>query len=330
MAENENVGETPEIQDTPEVSIDDTIRETLSAIQSRESDEPESALHEPEKVAEPVKAQEVAEAVVPDVADPSVASSLPNTWKKEASDAWAKADPILKAEVLRREADIHKGIEQYKQAADFAYEIDRIITPHKGTLEQLGVTPQKAVEELMKADHILRFGKQEEKEMYFYQLSRNYGIDISRLSNTVQNTDPRVLDLHQRNQYLEQNLIAQKQEAQRQIDETLNSEITNFASDPKHAHFETVKGHMAALLQAGQATNLSDAYEQAIYANPVTRAAVLQQQTQVAKEEAARKAQAARQASGVNLRSRPPLPSKLPIGSMDDTIRETLRRMQSA
>jgi hypothetical protein len=87
---------------------------------------------------------------------------------------------------------------------------------------------------------------------------------------------------------------------------------------------------MSALLQAGQAKDLADAYEQAVYANPTTRAAVLQQQAAAQREEAAKKAQAARAAASVNVPRRPAMPTAQPIGSMDDTIRETFRRLTGA
>ncbi len=84
---------------------------------------------------------------------------------------------------------------------------------------------------------------------------------------------------------------------------------------------------MVALLQAGQAKDLSDAYEQAIYANPITRASVLQQQTQQVKAESAERAQRAKAASSVNMRSRPPIDTAEPVGSIDDTIRRTYRQL---
>jgi hypothetical protein len=86
---------------------------------------------------------------------------------------------------------------------------------------------------------------------------------------------------------------------------------------------------MSALLQAGTAKDLADAYEQAIYANPTTRALVLAEQQAKAKEEATQKAQAAKQAASVNTRNRPSMPVSQPIGTMDDTIRATLRRLNS-
>jgi hypothetical protein len=87
---------------------------------------------------------------------------------------------------------------------------------------------------------------------------------------------------------------------------------------------------MAALLQAGQAKDLQDAYEQAVWANPQTRTSLIAQQQQEAKAKATQTAQAAKQAASVNTRARPSMPISQPIGTMDDTIRATLRRLQNA
>jgi len=137
----------------------------------------------------------------------------------------------------------------------------------------------------------------------------------------------RLYELAQHNQLLEQQIQRNQQSVQQQHEQALNSEIAQFAAEPNHEHFETVKLHMASLLQGGQAKTLQDAYEQAIYANPTTRSTVLQQQVTAAQEEAKRKAQAAKTASGVNVKSRAALPSTKAVTSMEDTIRETYLRL---
>jgi len=88
---------------------------------------------------------------------------------------------------------------------------------------------------------------------------------------------------------------------------------------------------MAGLLQAGLATDLNDAYEKAIYANPTVRAKVLAQQQEQAEAQrkaiAAQKAQAAKQASSVNVTRKGTMAAAKPVGSMEDTIRETAREL---
>lgn len=342
------VQDIQETQDSQEVlepkTIDDTLRETLREIGSRSNDNKNKSETEPKIVEETNEPKLVQKEKSPRNRDEKGKfkesidntettpmesdTQAPNTWKKEAQAAWGKADPILKAEILRREADFHKGIEQYKQAAQFAQSMDAAITPYKATLQKLGIAPDRAIAELMGYDHKLRYGTPQEKQACFMHLAHSYGVDLGQAADTQRNTDPNMYNLQMQNQQLQNQLMEQRNAIQRQTEASLNSEIAQFASDPKNVHFETVKGHMAALLQAGQAQNLQDAYDQAIYANPTTRAAVLQQQAQAAKEEASKRAQAAKMAASVNVKSRPAVQPQEAIGTMEDTIRSVLRKSQ--
>lgn len=343
QAETSEVDENTVI-DAPEVvepkSMDDTIRETLRGLQDKGAmlDTSGAVPDTPEEKAQAIRDEQgkfaakdaPVDPLIP-VASPEPVSAAPNTWKKEAQDAWGKADPQIRAEVERREADFHKGIEQYKTAATYGQTMERAMQPFAATIQSLGMTPDKAVSELMAADHKLRYGSPEQKNAYFAQLAQSYGIDLANVSVPEQQyVDPQISAMQQRVQQLEGHIQNQSLLGQQQAESTLNSEISNFAADPKHSHFESVKGHMAALLQAGQVPDLASAYEQAVYANPTTRALVLAEQQNSARSEASKKAQAAKAAASVNTRSRPAMPTAQPIGSMDETIRATLRKLQNA
>lgn len=354
----EDQGATPDVdlkhEEAPK-SMDDTIRDTLRSLQSPDDNTAAApnpgvaagAVEEPEAAAarirdgagkfaaKPVDGAAMADPAAPAVADPAAApadaiSAPPNTWKKEVAAKWATLPPEVRAEVERREQDMHRGIEQYKTQAAFAQTMERAMAPYQQTLQQLGVSPDRAIGELMAADHKLRHGSPQEKSAYFAQLAHNYGIDIGQATQAHANFDPAAHALQVQNQRLQSQLQTYHQTAQQQAEASLNSEISAFAADPSHSHFDAVKGHMSALLQAGQAKDLADAYEQAIYANPTTRAAVLQQQAAAQREEAAKKAQAAKAAASVNVPRRPAMPVAQPIGSMEDTIRAVLRRQQGA
>jgi hypothetical protein len=317
-----------------EKSMDDTIRETMQDLKARGAEIPAETPEAPEEKAQRIRDEQGKFAPKVDKPADETASTVeaykpPNTWKKEAAEKLALADPVIRAEVERREADFFKGIEQYKGAAQFGQSMERVIAPHMRTLQGLGITPDVAVGELMNADAMLRFGTPQQKTAKLAELAQQYGIDIGQVQG-LPPIDPNVSALANENRVLKQQMQQRQIQEQQQENATLNSEIAAFSADPKHSHFETVKGHMAALLQAGQAKDLPDAYEQAIYANPTTRAAVLAEQQAAARAEAAKKAQAAQEAASVNVRPRPSMPVSQPIGTMEDTIRAVLRRQQSA
>jgi hypothetical protein len=348
----ENEGATAEVEndvvaDKP-VSMEDTIRDTLHALNERgnapevpadtipEEPEQKAARLRDEKGKFAAKPATVAEEApveeVPPITEPEQpVSKAPNTWKKDAAAVWEQLPPAARAEIERREADFHRGIEGYKQDATFGQTIQRTLTPHLETFRALNVAPERAIADLLDGDRKLRFGQPHEKAAFMAQLASHYGIDLNAVQQIQQTpVDPHLSALQQQVQQLQSVIQNQQSSVQQQAEASLHSEIAAFAADPNHSHFETVKPHMIALLQAGQAKDLADAYEQAVYANPTTRAAMLQQQLAAQREEAAKKAQAARQAASVNTKPRPSMPVSEPIGSMDDTIRATLRRIQGA
>ena len=146
MALDEN-GATAELDEVieaaPEVvepqSMDDTIRETLRGLQDKgvTPDTSEATPDTPEEKAQAIRdkqgkfASKEAAPLAPDAPLIPVepVSAAPNTWKKEAQEAWGKADPQIRAEVERREADFHRGIEQYKQAANYGQSMERAMQP---------------------------------------------------------------------------------------------------------------------------------------------------------------------------------------------------------
>ena len=323
----DNQGATAEvIEAVEEKSMDDTIRETLRGLQEPESEpvaREEDGKFKAEKPAEETKPEEIP-------VDPEpVVKAAPNTWKKEVAEKWSTLPPDVQSEVERREADFHKGIAQYKEAATFGQSIDRAISPYMDTLRQLNVAPEVAISSLMEADRQLRYGSPDQKAAYFASLAQSYGIDLGQVQNAP-TVDPVVQQLQDQVRQLQGKYQEQTLMGQREAEASLNSEIEAFKADPKHSHFESVRGHMSALLQAGQAKDLADAYEQAVYANPVTRQAMLQQQAEAQAKEATQKAKAAKEAASVNVRSRPAMAVSKPIGTMDDTIRDTFRKLTGA
>ena len=332
MLENEGAtADVEEVEAEAPKSIDDTIRETLQSLRERGMEPAgDSGEDVPDAPPDTPRDEQGKFAKAPEA--PPETRAAPNTWRKEVAEKWGTLPPEVQAEVERREADFHRGIEQYRQAAQFQQDFGRAIQPFEATLRSTGLDPVGAVTQLMATDHLLRYGQPQEKMAKLQQMARYYNVDLGQVgSYEPQAVDPQVAQLQQQVQQLSSYLQQQQLQGQQAEQYSLNSEIAAFAADPNHGHFEQVREHMAALLQAGLAKDLHEAYAQAVYANPTTRAAVSQQEARAAREEAAKKAQVARQAASVNVRSRPALPTDVPAGqSMEDTIRATLRRVTGA
>ncbi len=211
-------------------------------------------------------------------------TSFPSSWKKEVAPIWEKVDqgqPLsieeikqIQQEALRREGDFHKGIDGFKSNAERGKAFEQALAPFQETLKALNVDGVTAVTELMKADHVLRHAPESVKVQKILELANVYGIDLQKqFSPDVARYEQ---ELFQTKEQLKQFQTQQMEASQH----ALNSDIETFAAAPGHEHFEAVRAHMAALLQGGQAKDLDDAYEQAVYANPQTRNTMLEQQRQ--------------------------------------------------
>lgn len=248
------------------------------------------------------------------------AKKAPSSWKKEAAAEFDKLPPHVQDEVLRRETDFHKGIEGFKTHADLGRTIERTLQPYMQTIQQLGVTPDVAISSLLKADAGLRYGTPEQKAAHLAGLAQTYGIDIGQVAQVPQK-DPYTFQLEQRLQQLQQQQERFQQSQQERERETLNSEVERvrekFGDD-----FEVLREDAAALLQAGRATDLDDAFEKARYANPQTRQALLEQQRQEALKQANAAALATRaKAAAVSVRGSSPASGS---GSQPTNLRAAL------
>jgi len=233
------------------------------------------------------------------------AKKAPSSWKKEAAAEFDKLPPHVQDEVLRRETDFHKGIEGFKSHADLGRTIERTLQPYMQTIQQLGVSPDVAISSLLKADAGLRYGTPEQKAAHLASLAQTYGIDIGQVAQVPQK-DPYTLQLEQQLNQLKQQSDQIQQSQQERERETLNSEIQR-VREKLGDSFDVLKDDAAALLQAGRATDLDDAFEKAQYANPQTRQALLEQQKQEALKQANAAALANRaKAASVSVRGSSP------------------------
>lgn len=334
-----------------EPTMEDTIQSTLDSIKSRESDENQNeAEQKPSKPrtedgkfakqrndAKPVDSgasQEASDKPIAGESQPAIqeaahaetaqTTQAPSSWTAEAKAEFAKLTPVIQKEVLKRESDFHKGVEQYRESANYAQTIKSVIAPYENTIKQVGVTPEVAVRELFKKDAELRHPDENVRRAAIYQLARNAGIDLSR---GMQQVDPNVLRVHQQKAELEQQLHQLKTSHEQREQQELNSFLEQ--SKQGKEHFDTVRPEMAALLQAGTAKDIDQAYDMAVWARPDLRQSLLAKQQEERKAEQVKVAQAAKAASVTNVARRGTMPAQRAVGTMDDTIKATLDAIRS-
>lgn len=272
--------------------------------------------------AEALAAEQTAQTVAPKPHD-----AVPNTWKKEFGTEFGKLPENVRQEIHRREQDFLRGIGQYKEAAGFGQTIAQELLPYQQIMQQHNAHPRDVLKNLMPAYKTLVTGSPQDKANLILQLVKEHGIDFASLGtdsqqSTAQTTqeDPRLATALQRIEKLEGNLTAQeRQRAEAEYSANVDA-VTKFGSDPAHKHFPAVREQMSALIKSGQANDLNDAYDKAMWIVPEVRASLLAEQEQERANKLAAEAANARKAAGANVARRGTPPVKPTTGKIEDTI----------
>lgn len=199
--------------------------------------------------------------------------AAPNTWKAEAKAEWDKVPPSVQKYITEREAEIHKGFTRFDEERTFGKSIKDVMAPFMPTISQLGLQPATAVQALMNHDRTLRHGTPAEKTQLISQLVHQFGVDIGQVREQSGAINPDVAALRTELSRLQHTVTQSQTQAQEAENAVIAEEIQRFGADKPH--FETVRPLMSSLMLSGSAQDLQSAYEQAVYANPTTRAAVL-------------------------------------------------------
>ena len=317
--------------------VDESTFDTDSALEDISSG---LGFGEGEAVAEeaPASAPEAESAPAPTAETPEsaaepAAQAAPKTWRPEAAAQWATLPPAIQAEVLKREEDIFRGLETYKADAGFGKSVKSVLDPYLPILAQHNIDPVQQVAGLMQAHYSLATGTAEQKTAMFAKLAADYGVQLQPPGEAPY-IDPQVASLQQQLTSLQSTIQGREAKEAAQTRQTLTTEINTFAADPAHPHFDEVASDIAGLIKAGYAANLAEAYEKAVWANPVTRAKEQARLTTealaTAQKSAGDKLKAAKAAAAANVKSSSkPASGTATLGSIDDTLQSALANIKS-
>jgi hypothetical protein len=318
-----------------ETSSDRSVRDDLIAsmkeIEDREEEtvKPERARDETGKFAqeqvapEPENPVEAVPTAAPAPPQALAFAAAPSSWSNAAKAKWAALDPELRSEIAKREADVHKGFTKMDEERAFAKSMQKAFAPYEAVIRASGVTPEQVSQATLNYWYRLRTGDDNTRLQTLAQIARESGIDIAKLTNSQpQQVDPTIAALQQElaqlRNYQQQQIHAQQMAEQQQV----QSAIEAFGQDPKHRYFNDVQIEMGALMQAGRAKDMEEAYEMAIWARPDLRAQLLADQQQQLKTAAAEKAKQAR-AKAISIRGGPG-GSLTPASNPNSTVRQDL------
>lgn len=253
----------------------------------------------------------------------------PASWKKDMHDAYKSLPDEVKDYIQLREDQMRQGLEKDRDDANLGRVMRDTMAPYSEMLRSQGIDEPKMVQSLMNAHYRLSTAPPEEKQALFSQLAQSYGINAPTDEGS---TDPIIQNLQNELMQVKQTLSASHERALAEARNRVNAEVEAFASDESHKYFDEVSDDIAGLINAGY--SLEDAYEKAVWANPVTRekeiARLQQEKDAEAEKRRKQEAEKAKKARSVNVRSRDTRKAPTaPKGSMEDTMYETLETINN-
>lgn len=206
----------------------------------------------------------------------------PQAWRAPQKAKWGTLDSDIKQEVLRRERETTQVLNETAQARQFAGQFQQTVQPFMARLQSLNAHPLVAVQELLKADHVLSTAPKQQRAELLAKLITDYDIDIPTLDAVLSGRVPadpvesRVEALlQQRLAPLQQFLNTQQQQTayqQQEQEQQLNQVVQDLAVDPKFPHFEEVRETMADLIEVAarrrQPLTIEAAYNTAVAMDP--------------------------------------------------------------
>ncbi len=217
---------------------------------------------------------------------------------REAQEILAARNQEMEADYTRKTTEI---AEQRKAAETFS----AVVEPYQAYLASMNTTPERAFQVLISADYQLRNGTPEQKVKIAAQLVRDYGIDLTELSELSEDeqVSPEMAQLTQRQQNLERYVQGQQAQVTAQVQNDAEAYIKTFAEEKDasgnllHPHLDKIRAVMGSLIDANPEWDMQTAYENAVWGNPALREENLATQRKDAEEAAeSKRAEAAKKA----------------------------------
>lgn len=326
--------------------------ETDAQREQRERDDkgrftPKDSAAQPQKPVESALSSAPAAQPAAALAEPPISPlQRPSSWKKEMWPVWEKmavGQPLTAQEArqvaeynIQREQQFAGGVSTYKQEAERAKPLLEAIAPFQRDLDKHGIQAPQMVHRLMSAHRALALGSPQEKIQRFSQLLNEYGIPLQALYDpAVQQQYIQSAPQQQAQQPMQQpvqdiNALVEQALNQREVKQTVESMERD---TQKYPAFQYVRATMAQLLETNAATDLDEAYQQALQApeHAFLANSLQQQQAQEAERQrvaAAQKTAQVARANTVSPRSATPAAAAAPSGK--PSVRESLKEAMGA
>jgi hypothetical protein len=226
--------------------------------------EPESAPVAEESAPAAAESAPVAEESAP--AEPeSEALGPPSSWKADYHEQWRGLPRDVQEQVLRREEQSHREAMRLKELAEKRAWADEIEREYDADLRAAGATAGQAFRHFMGLHKQLQAPDPLQRKRVIYDIARSVGVELD-------GTAPPPMTAAEHAAFSTQAQLQSwmRQQAEAQEMQRAAAEIEAFRADKPH--FDAVREEMAALIKAGLADSLTDAYDRAVFGNPNLRA----------------------------------------------------------
>ena len=286
------------------------------------------------------------QAPVEKVEQPVAAINAPQSWSTEKKAIFAALPPEAQEYIAQRDKEASEALSRQGNELKSFEPIKSVLEQHMDIFERNGIGVDDGLGRLLHAERLL----EQNPVAAIAQIAQAYGVDLRQFNGQQQPQDSATSALHQRIAQLESQLndtssrIQQREKAEAETQaKTAQTIIEKFSQDkPDWADLENdvlveLTGINAAiengLMQAlTPDQKIQKAYDRAQRNNPDAwaRKQDMDRKAEEAKKlaEAQKRAEEAKRSKVVNITSSPATGKQ--VSSMDDTLRESFRKAQSA
>lgn len=295
---------------------------------------PKEAKEGEDKPAEP-KAEEQPQEAPQEPVEAKAEGDKPLTppigWSPQSKAEFAKLPDHLKADIVKREKDIAKGLEAKALEVKRYQPIEELLAPRRDRWAMAGLDEATALKQLFAASDWL----ERDPASAIAYLAKQYNVtsaqagsqaNVAPQQNTISRPSPEIATL-------QQELLTLKEQLLQQSQTPYVEQVEAFAADPKNLYFENVREDMGILIREGRAKTLQEAYDKATWANPEIRAILIAEQAAKAgngSAEASKRVEKAKNA-GSSVTGAPGNQTPLVVngsGSVEDDIRAAFVELQ--
>ena len=265
------------------------------------------------------------------------ALAAPKTWPAEHREAFEHLPEEQQSFMMQREQERDAAFtrkptelaEQRKQVEG----LQGVLAPYRQQMQANGISEAEYVSRLMSYDNALR----QNPKQALQSLAQHYGIRLSNDSGVdyVEETpsDPQILQLQQQLNQTQAHIQTMQQSQTMAQQQQLVDQVESFATakdakgNLKHPYFEKLRERMGRLVNAGETTDLDEAYTMALRLdNDLYNETIANERKAVAKKEDNRRKAAVEKAKKVQpTRGNGALPSgSVKPSDLDDILRTSI------